>query len=116
MTDSDSDDGHSSVQLNGSLNEFSSSGYQSAASVPLKSTPGENDRDQDSTVCSECGSVIRNAANVVVHMRRHLAYKPYACSRCSYTGYDEDDVKRHASRLVGSPLPLITCRRQLDGI
>lgn len=104
MTDSDSEDGHTSVQLNGSLNEFSSNGYQPAA-VPFKTTGDDSiDCDQDSTVCSECGSVIRNAANVVVHMRRHLAYKPYACSRCSYTGYDEDDVKRHASRLVGWPL------------
>lgn len=113
MTESDSEEGHASVQLNGSLNDFSSNGYQAAATaVRVKTTGEENECERDSTVCSECGSVIRNAANVVVHMRRHLAYKPYACSRCSYTGYDEDDVKRHASRFVYRPLlcpPLISC-------
>lgn len=53
-----------------------------------------------SSVCGECSSVIRNAANLPVHMRRHLGYKPYHCSKCAHTGYDQDDVHRHASRYV----------------
>lgn len=51
-----------------------------------------------STLCGECGTVIQNSSNLVVHMRRHLQYKPHHCSQCDYQGYDADDVRRHASR------------------
>jgi hypothetical protein len=50
------------------------------------------------SVCGECNVAIRTPANIPVHMRRHIGYKPYSCSRCAYAGYDEDDVSRHASR------------------
>ncbi|KRX51166.1 Zinc finger protein 64 [Trichinella murrelli] len=32
-----------------------------------------------STICSHCGTMIKNAANLEVHMRRHLQYRPYHC-------------------------------------
>ncbi|KFD56123.1 hypothetical protein M513_02901 [Trichuris suis] len=51
-----------------------------------------------STVCGECGTMIKNAANLEVHMRRHLQYRPYYCIHCEYQGYDVDDVGRHTSR------------------
>ncbi|CDW56817.1 zinc finger protein [Trichuris trichiura] len=51
-----------------------------------------------STVCGECGTMIKNAANLEVHMRRHLQYRPYYCIHCEYKGYDVDDVGRHTSR------------------
>ncbi|KRY42051.1 Zinc finger protein 90 [Trichinella spiralis] len=65
-----------------------------------------------STICSHCGTMIKNAANLEVHMRRHLQYRPYHCIHCDYQsiailflrayfkhkGYDVDDVGRHATR------------------
>ncbi|XP_003375913.1 zinc finger protein [Trichinella spiralis] len=37
-----------------------------------------------STICSHCGTMIKNAANLEVHMRRHLQYRPYHCIHCDY--------------------------------
>lgn len=48
--------------------------------------------------CSECGAVIKNTGNLEVHMRRHLAYKPFHCTECGYAGYDETDIDRHLTR------------------
>ena len=48
-------------------------------------------------VCAECGVVVA-VPQLAAHMRRHLGYRPYACSRCAYAAYTEADVQDHARR------------------
>lgn len=68
-------------------------------------------------VCAECGVVVA-VPQLAAHMRRHLGYRPYACSRCAYAAYTEADVHDHARR-CGSSLDqfsstILLCRSHAD--
>ncbi|KAH8375825.1 transcription factor Ouib [Drosophila serrata] len=67
---------------------------QDMASVPLscKSSPEESTTN---IMCEICGNIYSKRAALNIHMRRHLAEKPFECEICSKTFAGPSELNRH---------------------
>uniref|UniRef100_A0A915HWU3 C2H2-type domain-containing protein n=1 Tax=Romanomermis culicivorax TaxID=13658 RepID=A0A915HWU3_ROMCU len=50
-----------------------------------------------SNMCCECSENFAEYSSFLVHVRRHLDYKPYQCSACNFQGFDNEEVRLHCS-------------------